>query len=137
MRMPQSFVAFASHNPKLNQHSTTFSPLNIPKSSLTHLSSQSLPFSSTSARPIHSASRIGKQLAGHTGGNEGISFPYSARIFPTNIIQTMNGITSGITENSTTEIVPPDFKTEDLIGTSELSTQSTLSIHLSFAINLI
>jgi len=133
MRMPQSFVAFASHNPKLNQHSTTFSPLNIPKSSLTHLSSQSLPFSSTSARLIHSASRIGKQLAGHTGGNEGISFSYSARIFPTNIIQTMNGIT----ESSTTEIVPPDFKTEDLIGTSELSTQSTLSIHLSFAINLI
>ncbi|KYM84892.1 Lipase 3 [Atta colombica] len=66
MRMSQSFVAFASHNPKLNQHSTTFSPLNIPKSSLTHLSSQSLPFSSTSARPIHSTSRIGKQLAGHT-----------------------------------------------------------------------
>ncbi|KAG5311345.1 LIP3 Lipase, partial [Pseudoatta argentina] len=66
MYIPQNFVAFTSYNPKLNQHSTTFSPLNILKSSLTHLSSQSPPFSLTSAGSIHSASRTGKQLAGHT-----------------------------------------------------------------------
>ncbi|XP_011052506.1 PREDICTED: uncharacterized protein LOC105144941 [Acromyrmex echinatior] len=105
-------TSFTSYNPKLNQHSTTFSPLNILKSSLTHLSSQSPPFSMTSAGPIHSASRTGKQLAGHTGGNEGISFRkyVSSRILP-NITKTTTQIAESITINS-------------LIGASELSTQN-------------
>ncbi|KYN01253.1 hypothetical protein ALC62_07872 [Cyphomyrmex costatus] len=66
MCMPQSVVDFTSYKPKLTQHSTTFPPLNIPKSSLTHLPLQPSLFSTTSTRPLHSTSRIGKQLGGHT-----------------------------------------------------------------------
>ncbi|XP_018314026.1 uncharacterized protein [Mycetomoellerius zeteki] len=119
MCVPQSFVAFTSYNPKLNQHSTTFSPLNIPKSSFTHLPPQSPLFSSTSARPLRSVSRTSKQLGGHTGGIDGIG-GYSPRILSTNYF------------NSTKTTLPDDFIKSDGFGTGLNTLDITMSAERSF-----
>ncbi|XP_018346842.1 PREDICTED: LOW QUALITY PROTEIN: uncharacterized protein LOC108751254 [Trachymyrmex septentrionalis] len=106
--IPQSFRSSTSYNHQLNQHSSTFLPLNIPKSS-THLPLQPPLFSSKNVRvlPDRAVSRFGKtliekigygdiqgykgegsvdeiqtskQLAGYTGVNEDILLGYSYHI---------------------------------------------------------
>ncbi|XP_018357547.1 PREDICTED: cell wall protein RBR3-like, partial [Trachymyrmex cornetzi] len=75
MCIPQNFRSSTSYNHQLNQVSSTFSPLNISKSSFTHLSPQPPLFSSKNVRPHRAIqiSRSGKQNAGMVGVG-GISF---------------------------------------------------------------
>ncbi|XP_011699145.1 PREDICTED: uncharacterized protein LOC105456644 isoform X2 [Wasmannia auropunctata] len=71
----ESFKGSTYSNFRLNQrqYSSSLSSLNIPETSSTSFPSEPRLFSTTSARPLRSASRTGKQLGGFTGGNEGIS----------------------------------------------------------------
>ncbi|KYQ48046.1 hypothetical protein ALC60_13006 [Trachymyrmex zeteki] len=122
MCIPQSFRSSTSYNHQLKQQSSTLSPLNILKSSFTHLSPQPPLFSSKSVRPLRAVSKSGKALgeAGEVNGIANLSQRQSK-----SSTETATGNSIGISGNYAGGVKLMIETYENALGASSASTRSS------------